>query len=143
MAPQNYEETRAEKGSGAGANSGVKPGAGKRAGAGALPRHYDHIVVGAGINGSCAALQLTRRGARVLLLEKVRHKKDIINGENRKVLNFSTFTLHTGTICGKDEDVAWCMEPLGRFPRVLNVPPARPEGFWPLVWPRMWPKVGL
>ena len=35
-------------------------------------RHYDHIVVGAGINGCCAALQLVRRGASVLILEKVR-----------------------------------------------------------------------
>ena len=101
MAPQNYEETGAEKGSGAGAYSGVKPGAGKRAGARALPRHYDHIVVGAGINGSCAALQLTRRGARVLLLEKVRHKKDIINGENRKVLNFSMVFLHPHSTMGQ------------------------------------------
>ena len=32
---------------------------------------YDHIVVGAGINGSSAAYQLARRGAEVLLLEKV------------------------------------------------------------------------
>ena len=27
----------------------------------------------------------------------------------------------TGTICGKAEEVAWWMEPLGSFPRVLNV----------------------
>ena len=29
----------------------------------------------------------------------------------------------TGTICGKGEEVAWWMESLGRFPRVLNVLP--------------------
>ena len=69
MAPQNYEETGAEEGLG--------EGAGARAGAGAAPQHYDHIVVGAGINGSFAALQLTRRGARVLLLEKVSHNTDL------------------------------------------------------------------
>ena len=32
---------------------------------------YDHIVVGAGIIGSCTAYQLARRGATVLLIEKV------------------------------------------------------------------------
>ena len=32
---------------------------------------YDHIVVGAGISGSCAAYQLAKRGVSVLLLEKV------------------------------------------------------------------------
>ena len=32
---------------------------------------YDHIVVGAGISGSCAAYQLAKRGKSVLLLEKV------------------------------------------------------------------------
>ena len=32
---------------------------------------YEHIVIGAGINGSSAAYQLARRGRRVLLLEKV------------------------------------------------------------------------
>ena len=55
------------------------------------------------------------------------------------------------------------MEPLGSFPRVLNVHPREkiegsprdflkanprphprpPEGFWPLVWPKMWPRVCL
>ena len=34
---------------------------------------YDHIVVGAGVSGSCAAYQLARRGVSVLLLEKVRN----------------------------------------------------------------------
>ena len=29
----------------------------------------------------------------------------------------------TGTICGKAKEVAWLMEPLGSFPRVLNVLP--------------------
>lgn len=32
---------------------------------------YEHIVIGAGINGSSAAYQLARRGRKVLLLEKV------------------------------------------------------------------------
>ena len=32
---------------------------------------FDHIVVGAGINGSSAAYQLAKRGRSVLLLEKV------------------------------------------------------------------------
>ena len=39
---------------------------------------------------------------------------------------FSTLKVwqpHTGTICGKAEEVAWWMESLGSFPRVLNVLP--------------------
>ena len=32
---------------------------------------FEHIVVGAGVNGSSAAYQLARRGKKVLLLEKV------------------------------------------------------------------------
>ena len=32
---------------------------------------FEHIVIGAGINGSSAAYQLSRRGRKVLLLEKV------------------------------------------------------------------------
>ena len=32
---------------------------------------FDHIIVGAGINGSSAAYQLAKRGRNVLLLEKV------------------------------------------------------------------------
>ena len=32
---------------------------------------YEHIVIGAGINGSSAAYQLARRGRKVLVLEKV------------------------------------------------------------------------
>ena len=36
--------------------------------------YYDHIVIGAGINGSSAAYQLAKRGTKVLLLEKVRTK---------------------------------------------------------------------
>ena len=34
--------------------------------------HYDHIVIGAGISGSSAAYQMAKRGAKVLLLEKVK-----------------------------------------------------------------------
>ena len=42
---------------------------------------YDHIVVGAGISGSCAAYQLAKRGKSVLLLEKVKgvQKKPLKN----------------------------------------------------------------
>ena len=32
---------------------------------------FEHIVIGAGINGSSAAYQLARRGRKVLMLEKV------------------------------------------------------------------------
>jgi len=32
---------------------------------------YEHIVVGAGVNGLSAAYQLAKRGRKVLLLEKV------------------------------------------------------------------------
>ena len=32
---------------------------------------YEHIVIGAGINGSSAAYHLARRGRKVLVLEKV------------------------------------------------------------------------
>ena len=38
---------------------------------GRMVKVYDQIVVGAGINGSSAAYQLARRGAEVLVLEKV------------------------------------------------------------------------
>lgn len=34
---------------------------------------YDHIVIGAGINGSWAALHLAKRGHKTLLLEQVLH----------------------------------------------------------------------
>ena len=38
------------------------------------------------------------------------------------MLYFSTPN-KSGTICGQAEEVAWWMEPLGSFPRVLNVLP--------------------
>ena len=38
---------------------------------GRMTKVYDHIVVGAGINGSSTAYQLARRGEEVLVLEKV------------------------------------------------------------------------
>ena len=45
----------------------------------------------------------------------------------RKLTDWSsnklTRTNMSGTICGKAEEVAWWMEPLGSFPRVLNVLP--------------------
>ena len=47
---------------------------------------YEHIVIGAGINGSSAAYQLARRGRKVLLLEKVVTVTGII--DFKIVLNF-------------------------------------------------------
>ena len=36
-----------------------------------IAKMYEHIVVGAGVNGLSAAYQLAKRGKKVLLLEKV------------------------------------------------------------------------
>jgi len=46
---------------------------------------YDHIVVGAGISGSCAAYQLAKRGKSVLLLEKfpLPHSRGSSHGQSR------------------------------------------------------------
>jgi len=46
---------------------------------------YDHIVVGAGISGSCAAYQLAKRGVSVLLLEKfpLPHSRGSSHGQSR------------------------------------------------------------
>lgn len=47
--------------------------------------HFDHIVIGAGINGSSAAYQLARRGTNVLLLEKfpLPHSRGSSHGQSR------------------------------------------------------------
>lgn len=38
-----------------------------------MSKHYDAVVIGAGMGGMCAAARLTAAGMRVLLLEKSRH----------------------------------------------------------------------
>jgi len=47
--------------------------------------YYDHIVIGAGINGSSAAYQLAKRGTKVLLLEKfpLPHSRGSSHGQSR------------------------------------------------------------
>jgi len=47
--------------------------------------HFDHIVIGAGINGSSAAYQLAKRGTKVLLLEKfpLPHSRGSSHGQSR------------------------------------------------------------
>ena len=51
-------------------------------------RFYDHIVIGAGISGSSAALQLAKRGKKVLLLEKLKLKNSAYQGENEEEEEF-------------------------------------------------------
>jgi len=47
--------------------------------------YFDHIVIGAGINGSSAAYQLAKRGTKVLLLEKfpLPHSRGSSHGQSR------------------------------------------------------------
>ena len=47
--------------------------------------HYDAVVVGAGIMGSCAAYHLAKRGKRVLLLEQFEllHRRGSSHGDSR------------------------------------------------------------
>jgi len=61
-------------------------------------RHFDHIVVGAGINGSWATLQLARRGAHVLLLEQfpLPHSRGSSHGQSRGIRRAYTDPLFTG-----------------------------------------------
>jgi len=48
---------------------------------------FEHIVVGAGVNGSSAAYQLARRGKKVLLLEKfpLPHSRGSSHGQSRGI----------------------------------------------------------
>jgi len=61
-------------------------------------RHYDHIVVGAGICGSWATLQLARRGAHVLLLEQfpLPHSRGSSHGQSRGIRRAYTDPYFTG-----------------------------------------------
>merc|ERR1719309_1568638 len=51
-------------------------------------RFSDHIVIGAGISGSSAALQLAKRGKKVLLLEKLKLKNNTYQGEDEEEKEF-------------------------------------------------------
>ena len=55
---------------------------------GIMTKVYDHIVVGAGINGSSAAYQLARRGKEVLVLEKVKTPQFHLNAHPAFPLKF-------------------------------------------------------
>ncbi|XP_023337941.1 peroxisomal sarcosine oxidase [Eurytemora carolleeae] len=48
---------------------------------------YHHVVIGAGINGSCTAFQLAKRGTKVLLLEKflLPHSRGSSHGQSRGI----------------------------------------------------------
>lgn len=50
-----------------------------------LDGHYDVIIIGAGIHGSCTAAELASRGQRVLLLEQydLLHRRGSSHGESR------------------------------------------------------------
>ena len=59
---------------------------------------YDHIVVGAGISGSCAAYQLAKRGKSVLLLEKVKRAQKK-NKKNKLGLSWAKLSYQLGFGC--------------------------------------------
>jgi len=48
---------------------------------------FDHVVIGGGINGCCAAYQLGRRGAKVVLLEQfpLPHSRGSSHGQSRGI----------------------------------------------------------
>jgi choline dehydrogenase-like flavoprotein len=50
--------------------------------------HYDHIVIGAGISGSSSAYQMAKRGAKVLLLEKVKMPNILYKAEELEDTKF-------------------------------------------------------
>ena len=72
---------------GAVARARLRPRARAGAAAAMSTQHYDHIVVGAGINGCWAAYHLARRGSSVLLLEKfpLPHSRGSSHGQSRGI----------------------------------------------------------
>ena len=59
--------------------------------------HYDVVVVGAGIMGSCAAYHLSKRGKRVLLLEQFEllHRRGSSHGDSRIIRRTYPETFNT------------------------------------------------
>ena len=59
------------------------------------------------------------------------YPEDLTDQIYSQVTAYHHLNIVTGTICGEGEEVAWWMEPLGRFPRELNVLPREKfEGPW-------------